>query len=452
MGNVRTALFNALIANKLNGEFLLRIEDTDKTRSTEEYTDILQTDLVWLLLNWSEGPQVGGDAGPYWQSQRQAIYDEFYKKLEETGYAYPCFCTDPQLAMARKVQLASGKPPRYSGVCLHLTQEQIREKIAQGQKPTLRFKVPDKEKIQFTDLVRGEQIFNSQDIGDFIIRRADGTASFMFCNAIDDSLMGVSHALRGEDHLTNTPRQVLILQALNMHIPLYGHIPMIVGSDGSPLSKRHGSKSIKELREDGYFPLALINYMARLGHYYKKTEFMSLTDLAMNFSIEAIGTAPARYDLNQLLHWQKEAVQHASDEEIWHWMGHALHSHVIEDKKELFIKTIRTNILFPKDALKWANTLFSQELDYSQENQEIIQKAGNSFFTLAAKAIHDGFDYKQLCHLLESNLNVKGKSLFLPLRVALTNEMTGPEMAPLLILMGKENAIQRFEKARLIAS
>jgi len=448
MGNVRTALFNALLARGLKGIFLLRIEDTDKTRSTEEFTQILQQDLLWLGLAWQEGPEVGGAAGPYWQSERQAIYDDYYQRLQQAGQAYPCFCSEQQLAITRKVQLASGQPPRYAGTCRKLTPEQVQERIAQGQRPTLRFKIPDNELIKFTDAVRGEQVFKSQDIGDFIIRRADGTASFMFCNAIDDALMEVTHALRGEDHLTNTPRQLLINQALGLKGPTYGHISMIVGSDGSPLSKRHGSKSIKELREEGYFPIALINYMARLGHYYESNKLMSFDELAANFSLDSLGSAPARYDASQLLHWQKEAVQQASDAEIWEWVGPEVHALVPIDKKELFVATIRANIVFPQDALKWAHILFDSDISYSTEIQAIITQANKPFFEVASAAIAEGLSYKELCEVLQQQLGVKGKALFLPLRAALMNETTGPEIAPVLQLLGKDSIRARFAKAQ----
>lgn len=448
MGNVRTALFNALLANGMKGTFLLRIEDTDKTRSTDEFAHVLQDDLKWLGLHWQEGPGVEGSAGPYWQSKRQAIYDIYYQKLADAGHVYPCFCSDQQLAIARKVQLASGQPPRYAGTCRALTPEQIQERIAQGQQPTLRFKIPENGTVRFHDFVRGEQVFRTQDIGDFIIRRADGTASFMYCNAIDDALMGVTHALRGEDHLTNTPRQLLILQALGLPAPSYGHISMIVGSDGSPLSKRHGSKSIKELREEGYFPIALINYMARLGHYYESNKLMSFDELSSHFSTQALGAAPARYDGAQLLYWQKEAVQGADTEELWQWLGTKLHTIVPIDLKELFVTTIRGNITFPNDAHKWAERFFIKDIAYSEAIENVLKTVDKQFFTIASKAIAEGLGYKELCAKLQADLCVKGKSLFLPLRAALTGELTGPEMEPIIALLGKEAVLFRFAKAQ----
>lgn len=284
LGNTRTALFNALLAKNQSGHFLLRIEDTDESRSFDHYTQALLDDLHWLGLDWQEGPEVDGPHAPYWQSKRQSIYAEYYEKLIQRQLAYLCFCTDSELAIERKVQLASGQPPRYAGHCRNLTAAEIETKLEKGCLPTLRFCVPKNQTIEFNDLVRGIQRFNTDDIGDFIIRRADKTASFIFCNAIDDALMGVTHALRGDDHLTNTPRQLLVLQALDLPAPNYGHIALIVGHDGSPLSKRHGSQSLLELREEGFLPEAITNYLARLGHNYKQTHYLSLAELSAHFS------------------------------------------------------------------------------------------------------------------------------------------------------------------------
>src|SRR3989338_10498602 len=280
LGNVRTALFSALLAKHLHGCFLLRIEDTDKTRSDEVFTHALIEDMRWLNLQWQEGVDVGGNFGPYYQSQRQQIYDDYYQRLIAMKMAYPCFCTEEQLTLQRTLQQKAGKPPRYSGACRHLSQEEINKKLANDLKPVLRFAIPENEIISFTDMVRGSQQFNSNDLGDFVIRRTDGTAPFMYGNAIDDALMGVTHVLRGEDHLTNTPRQIALLQALNLTAPIYGHISLIVDEHGAPLSKRSGSLSVQELREMGYFPIAVNNYLARLGHHFVETGLMDLHTLS----------------------------------------------------------------------------------------------------------------------------------------------------------------------------
>lgn len=440
LGNMRTALFNALLAKGQRGVFLLRIEDTDKTRSEEQYTHALQTDLEWLGLNWDEGP--------YWQSQRQVIYDKYYQKLEEQNLVYPCFCTEQQLALARKIQLSSGKPPRYAGTCRHLTSEIIEEKLTQGLKPALRFIIPLNQETIFQDLVRGEQRFNNNDIGDFIIRRADGTPPFMYCNALDDSLMGVTHALRGEDHLTNTPRQIMILNALHLPVPIYGHISLIVGADGSPLSKRHGSRSIQTLHEEGYLPLAIVNYLARLGHHYSQEYWMDLTQLAENFSITSLGAAPARFDPHQLLHWQHESLLRLDKNALWEWMGTAVHDIVPPDQRDIFIETIRPNITFPVDAQKWAQRLYAEDLEYGEAEKQVLHEAGDDFFRVAIEAVNEfGLNLEKITTRIKEELNVKGKALFQPLRVALTGEMHGPELAQVILLLGTKRVEERLEKA-----
>lgn len=445
LGNVRTALFSYLLAKSQQGDFLLRIEDTDASRSSMELADYLQVDLHWLGLIWQEGPGVEGKNGPYFQSQRHAIYDQYYKALEEKGVAYPCFCSDQELAVMRKVQLSSGQPPRYAGTCRNLTAEQIAEKKAQGKKPTLRFRVPDNQAIKFVDFVRGPHDFATNEIGDFIVRRADGSSAFFFCNAIDDSLMGVTHVLRGEDHLTNTPRQLMILQALGLKSPEYGHVAMIVGPDGSPLSKRHGSRSLKELREMGYLPTALQNYMTRLGHYLPDNDFMTVAQLAEKFSVSALGKSPARFDQAQLLYWQKQAVQQLDPEAIWQWLGTEIQALIPATAKNSFIAMVKANVSFPEEALEWAKILFANQIELNDEAKEFLQTVDTAFWAAAITAVKEqGANFKAVSEIIQQKLNVKGKALFHPLRLALTGRTDGPEMARVFELLGVENIQQRL--------
>lgn len=447
LGNTRTALFNVLLARHQAGDFLLRIEDTDLERSEQRYTDALMADLKWLGYDWQEGPEQDRGNGPYWQSQRQAIYDRYYQQLETQGLVYPCFCTPDELALSRKIQRASGKPPRYAGTCTQLNKTEIEEKLAAGLKPTLRFSLQHEGVIEFVDLVRGLQRFQAKDMGDFIIRRADGTSPFMFCNAIDDSLMGVTHALRGEDHLTNTPCQIAILKALNLRIPQYGHITLIVGNDGSPLSKRHGSHSVQELRASGYLPLALNNYLARLGHHYSNDAFMSMEELSAQFSTEALSKSPARFDEEQLNYWQKEAVQRLSETEFWDWLS-ALRSSVPAEHQALFAHIFKSNIRFPAEAHEWIECLFTDQLSYNEEQSALLKAAGADFFKEALIALEEqAKDYKKLIEHVQTKLGVKGKALFQPLRVALTGQLHGPEMASLMEMMDQALIKQRLQRA-----
>ena len=451
-GNVRTALFNVLLAHKFKSTFLLRIEDTDKERSKVEYTEALMDDLRWLDLSWQEGPEVGGDRGPYWQSERQAIYDQYYAQLTSgtSRHAYPCFCSEADLEAMRKVQRAQSQPPRYAGTCRHLSKEEIEAKIASGLKPTLRFRVPDGEAVEFQDLVKGPQRFSSDDIGDFIIRRADGTAPFMYCNAIDDALMEVTHVVRGEDHLTNTPRQILILQALGLPIPQYCHISLIMGADHTPLSKRNGSRNIQTLREEGYLPLAIVNYLARLGHYYAEDQLMDIKSLSAHFDFSHLSRSAAHFDEQQLLHWQKEAVMALSVSELAVWVkAHSEFSKIVPaEKRAAFLSKLQPNVLFPQELAFWAEQLYGASLKLDSASNDILLQAGKDFFTTALQAIAEkGIDYAHLQAALQNKCQIKGRALFQPLRVAVTGVLHGPHLEDVLQLMGVEQVKRRFEVA-----
>jgi len=444
LGNVRTALFNALYAHLHNGHFLLRIEDTDLERSTDAYAQQLMQNLRWLGLDWQEGPDtIETTEINYYQSQRSDVYAHYYTQLEQQQAVYPCFCSPQELALSRKLQRSAGQPPRYTGTCAHLSESERAIKLAKGIQPTLRFRIERNQSIEFIDLVRGQQQFSSNDIGDFIIRRADGTPAFFFCNAIDDALMGVTHVLRGEDHLTNTPRQQLILQALQLPIPQYGHISMILGHDNAPLSKRNGSLSIQELKQQGWLPEGVINYLARLGHSYTDDNYLSFNELAQQFSLERLGKAPAHFDEQQLKHWQQAALHHCSEEELWQWM--AVEHRVPVSLKTDFVTTIRANILYPEEALQWATILFQEQLIIEPNAQIVIDQAGSDFFSYALTALEDTqADYAALVKQLKQTSGKKGKELFMPLRAALTGQTHGPEMANVLPLLGIDKAKQRL--------
>lgn len=454
LGNLRTALFNVLLAKSPLAEnqagcFLLRIEDTDNARSEMEFTLKIFHDLRWLGLIWQEGPEHPGKHGPYFQSQRPEIYAQYYQILRQNGLAYYCFCTDTELAIARKNQLNAGRPPRYSGTCRHLSDEQIAAKKAKGYKPALRFKIPDRQTVSFVDFIQGPRTFETEDIGDFIIEKADGSASFMFCNAVDDALMGVTHVMRGEDHLTNTPRQLLILKALKLPQPEYGHMPLILGFDGKPLSKRNGSQSVEALREQGYFPLAIINYLARLGHHFENEHLLSLEDLGKHFSLAHVGRAPARYDGAQLKHWQKETVLKLNESQVWEWIKNSVSNWVSEDKALLFTKTIMQNVVLPTDAQFWAMQLLTNDVDWAEAALQSIHDAGVDFLNALENAIAThGEDYQAVQTSVMQTTNKKGKQLFMPLRSTITGMTNGPELAKIFSLMGKELLLARVKLAK----
>lgn len=453
IGNARAALFAALFAHKNKGVFLLRIEDTDAARSDEKYVEALQDDLKWMGISWNEGPGAGGEYGPYYQSMRADIYEKYYAILQENGLMYPCFCSDKELLLARKRQLANGKPPRYSGKCRNLSESDREKYIAEGKAPSWRFIVPNDEAVEFVDVVKGPQRFLTTDIGDFIIRRADGTSPFLFCNAIDDASMQVTHVLRGEDHISNTPRQLLILKALGLHLPSYGHLSLIVGDDGAPLSKRHGSCSVADIKGQGYLPLAILNYLSRLGHVCDTQDLLDFTHMADHFYLEKLSKSPAKFDFTQLNYWQKNAVQALSEDEMWRWLGERVSGQVPLDKQSQFIQTVKANVEFPDDALAWAKIIFHDTVNFDDDCAGVIREAGEQYFVEAEEAVNKhGVDIKSAINEIKEKLNISGKKLFMPMRVALTGRKHGPEMPAIAEILGVEKMQHRLSHAFKAAS
>ncbi|MAZ44013.1 MAG: glutamate--tRNA ligase [Legionellales bacterium] len=437
LGNLRTALVNALFAHGQGGQMLLRVENTDKERSEERYIDQILEDLQWLGVSFDEGPVC--------QSDRGEVYASYFAKLIEMDLAYPCFCSEQELAIHRKAQLSAGQAPRYPGTCQHLSDEQIALKTEKGIFPTLRFRVPKEKIIRFDDAIFGPKQFLSDDLGDFIIRKNDGGPTFMFCNALDDALMGVTHAFRGEDHITNTPRQLMLLEALDLKAPTYGHFPIILGMDGKPLSKRNGSQSVVDLRAKGYLPEAILNYVARLGHSYESTDFMTTEDLGKNYQLSRVGTAPAKFDLDQLNYWQDTTWQHLSNDAIYTVLQPVMQI-VPEDKQETFVQIIKQNIRFAEDAQNWAAKLYGKQVDFDSEALEVIEAAGTTYFITLGEELRS-LTPKEALNATKEKLGVKGKALFMPFRIALTGTKSGPSFDELYELLSREAIQARVEQA-----
>jgi glutamyl-tRNA synthetase len=433
LGNARTALFSFLMARAAGGRFLLRVEDTDRDRSSDAFMSSQLLDLAWLGLSWDAGPDRDDGRGPYRQSERGPVYVGLYKKLELEGHAYPCYCTPLELDVARRAQLAAGQPPRYPGTCRELDTAARAARVAEGRQPALRFRVPDAGVIEFEDLVRGPQSVAAATLGDFVLRRADGGPMFFFCNAVDDSLMGVTQVLRGDDHLSNTPRQLLLLQALKLPVPRYGHLPLLLDASGAPLSKRRGSTTVGELRERGYLAAAVGNYLLRLGHTGAPDQWVEPAEFARNFSLDRLGRAPAHFDAAQLDHWQREAVRRLTPEQAVHWLDAELPADWSGQERLELAGLLLGNLLFPADAADWLSVLRGDLPPLTAEDSTVLAEAGPAFFEAALAAYHEvGADIGALGRELKQRTGRKGAALFMPLRIALTGRHDGPELAALL--------------------
>src|SRR4029079_5562341 len=301
VGNARTALFNWLLARGSGGPFILRIEDTDVEQSTRESELAIVADLRWLGLDWDEGPDSGGAPVPYRQSERLHLYQSYAKELLNAGNAYYCFCSVAQLDADRQEALAAGRAAHYAGTCRRLSHEQAADRINAGERPAIRFRVPEQRDVTFNDLVRGEVRFSTDVIGDPVIVRADGHPAYNFAVVVDDALMEVTHVVRGEDHISNTPRQILLYEALGFTPPIFAHLALVMGPDHSPLSKRHGATSVAEFRAKGYLPEALVNYLALIGWSPGHgDEVLPVEELARRFSLDRVAHSAGVFDEDKL--------------------------------------------------------------------------------------------------------------------------------------------------------
>lgn len=437
LGNVRTALFNALLAWSRGGRFLLRIEDTDAARSRPEFTASLMEDLAWLGISWH--------GEPLHQSVRAAIYNAELVKLGEKGLVYPCFCTQRELELARTAQLAAGRPPRYSGRCRQLSSAELKARMDAGERASMRFAVPEDGAVEFDDLVHGHKLFAHAEIGDFVLRRADGSAAFFFSNAVDDALSGVTHLLRGDDHLSNTPRQLLILSALGLPAPRYGHLALLTGSDGAPLSKRGGAASLRGLREQGLLPRAILNHLFRLGHSTSRSGLLGLAEMKEAFDVTHLQRSPAHSDPAQLLAWQKEAAHRLTPVQASAWLGPRLPQWLDTDVRNAFLAAVLPNLVFPDDALPWVQVVFGAAPEPQPDAAEAIASADRKLFQ-AATAAADGNDFAAIVTAARAATGLGGHALFRPLRAALTGRLAGPELGPLLRAMPPNAARARLAR------
>ncbi|MGH8273514.1 MAG: glutamate--tRNA ligase [Gammaproteobacteria bacterium] len=440
LGNARTALFNALYAARAGGAFVLRIEDTDATRNIEPQVAKQLADLHWLGLDWSEGPDCGGSLGPYRQSERAAIHTRYLDQLAAENHAYPCFCTPKELADERVRAQAEGRAPRYLGTCARIAPSEARRRLDAGEAATLRFRIPVGRDIVFDDMVHGAQRTASAKIGDFVIRRADGSPAFFFANALDDALMEITHVLRGEDHLTNTPRQLLILEALDLPAPRYGHLPLVLDAEDQPLSKRGGSASLAELRESGILPAALANYLLRLGHATTHAELLDAEARAQVFDPIRLGRAPAHYDAAQLAHWQRLAVHVLAADAAREWTGA---TEIPNARWADFWALVCDNVTDREDVRAWAEVLTHLP------SPDVLRGISPELLDATAEYC-DISEYVEFVRELRERTGLGGRKLFQPLRAILTGRHDGPELKRLWTYLTPAERRERFRHARKV--
>ncbi len=456
VGNARTAALNWLFARSCGGTFVLRIEDTDRERSTDAFAAGICDDLHWLGIEWDEGPGRGGACGPYRQSERFDLYERYLARLREDGAVYPCYCTEGELEEERSLQLARRVAPRYNGKCRNLTPDQRRSEEERGRKPAWRFRSAPAA-LSFDDLIRGTVKFEGADIGDFIIVRSSGLPAYNFAVVVDDHLMRISHVIRGEDHLSNTAPQLMLYRALGFDPPVFAHHSLVLGADHAKLSKRHGAVSVRAFRNEGFLPEALLNYLALLGGSVAEgKEIGSSAELIAAFSLDRLGKGGAVFDEDKLK-WLNAAHLKRIDgdrlvELLLPFSGEAGKRMADEDRNRFrrVAEACRDNLRTLADIAPLVEIFDPLRFSPAPES---LRTAGREGEVLAAflegfrqVPAGDGY-FRRVVRYAEERTGRKGRRLLLPLRLALTGRSDGPELERIVALLGSEDALARIEKA-----
>lgn len=449
IGNARTAIMNWLFARHEGGRFVLRIEDTDIDRSTSESEKSIIQDLHWLGLQWDEGPDIGGEYGPYRQSERLDIYRKYAEELITRDRAYYCFCTPEELEERKEQAIAEGRSALYDGRCRRLTEAEKRAFLQEGRKAAIRFHVPEEE-IRFQDVVRGEVSFPAGSIGDFIILRADGIPTYNFAAVIDDGLMRISHVIRGDDHLSNTPKQIALYRALDWSLPVFAHIPMILGPDRTRLSKRHGATSVREFAGRGYLPEALINYLSLLSWSSESgEEILSVSRLIEEFSFSRVNKSPAVFDLNKLT-WMNGVYIRSKDvstltDLCLPFLEKAGYRLPDRPTLEKMVRIVQDKLETLEDIIARTEIFFIDEPEpenaeaMSMLNRESTQKVFWSFLRQMDQYEQMTVEnFRKIMKIVSHETGVMGKDLWMPIRIALTGKMHGPELPMVAEIFGKE--------------
>ncbi|XP_042499939.1 glutamate--tRNA ligase, chloroplastic/mitochondrial [Macadamia integrifolia] len=456
VGGARTALFNYLFARSNGGKFVLRIEDTDLERSTKESEEAVLRDLSWLGLDWDEGPDVGGDYGPYRQSERNSLYKQYAEKLLKSGHVYHCFCSNEELEKMKEIAKLKQLPPVYTGRWARATDEEVQEELEKGTPHTYRFRVPKDGTLKIDDLIRGEVSWGLDTLGDFVIMRSNGQPVYNFCVTVDDATMAISHVIRAEEHLPNTLRQALIYKALGFPMPHFAHVSLILAPDRSKLSKRHGATSVGQFREMGFLPKAMVNYLALLGWGDgTENEFYTLEHLVENFSIGRVNKSGAIFDLTKLRWMNGQYLRALPSGELTKLLGeHWKSTGILRESEALFIREavdlLKDGIDLVTDAEKVLSNLLSYPLydtlsspegksvledKLSEVSANLLAAYDSGEFHAALEEGHAG--WQKWVKSFGKSMKRKGKSLFMPLRVLLTGKLHGPDMGASVILLHK---------------
>ncbi|KYG34002.1 glutamate--tRNA ligase [Priestia endophytica] len=465
IGNARTALFNYLFARGHNGKFIIRIEDTDQKRNIEGGEESQLQYLKWLGIEWDESIDVGGEYGPYRQSERNDIYAKYTKQLMENEQAYYCYCTEEELEAEREAQIAEGKPPRYSNKCRHLTAEDRAALEAEGRKPSIRFKVPEGRVFKFDDMVKGEVAFESDGIGDFVIVKKDGIPTYNYAVAIDDHLMKMSHVLRGDDHISNTPKQLMIYDAFGWEAPKFGHMTLIVNESRRKLSKRDESiiQFIEQYKDLGYLPEALFNFITLLGwspegeeELFTKEQFIEI------FDPSRLSKSPALFDMKKLKWMNNQYIKELSTDEVVdlalpHLVKAGKVKEEMSDQEKQWVYDVialyKDQLSFGAEIIELTDLFFRTSIEYDEEAQEVLnEEQVPEVMKAFAQEINSLEDFepasiKSSIKAVQKATGHKGKKLFMPIRVATTGQTHGPELPQAIALLGKETVLARLEGA-----
>lgn len=467
VGNVRSALFNWAFARHFGGTFVLRIEDTDTARSTEESMRGVLDSLRWLGLQWDEGPEVGGDYGPYIQSERSDTYAGIVTKLLDAKLAYRCFCTREEQD-ARQQARGKGAPQGYDGFCRDLTDEQIAQNQAEGKSSVVRMRVPDRS-ITFNDLVRGEVTFASENVPDYVIVRTGGDPLYTLVNPVDDALMGITHVLRGEDLLSSTPRQIVMYEALAQlgigsgRTPMFGHLPIVMGEGNRRLSKRDAGSGLAEYRERGFLPEGLLNYLALLGWGISEDrDVFGTAEMAEVFDIRRVNANPARFDPKKCEAINASHIRLLTDAELVpHLVPFLAGAGLVADpptaEQQKLIENVsplvreRMNTL--SEIVDLAGFLFTADADITIDEKAALKPADADTLGAAASALRelDSFDHASIEAALRASLvdglGLKPRHAFGPVRTAITGRKISPPLFESMELLGRESSLARIDRA-----